>query len=60
VLDGSVDRGDAAVVAQIFNAVIRAVGMEMRVREVEELAREVEELREIIEANRERRGYFGT
>jgi hypothetical protein len=55
-----VDRGDAAVVSQIFNTVIRAVSVEMKVRETEELAREVEELREIIEANRERRGYFGT
>jgi len=60
VLAGSVDRGDAAVCGQLFNAVIRAISTEMKVRETEELAREVEELREIIETNSERRGYFGT
>jgi hypothetical protein len=55
VLEGSVDRGDAAVVGQLLNTVIRAVGMEMKVREVEELAREVEELRDLLEAQKERR-----
>ncbi len=52
VLEGDVDRGDAAVIGQLLNTVIRAIGMEMRVREVEELAREVEELRDLVEAGR--------
>ncbi len=52
VLEGSVDRGDAAVVGQLLNTVIRAIGMEMRVREVEDLQRQVEELRNLIEAGR--------
>jgi hypothetical protein len=52
VLEGSVDRGDAAVVGQLLNTVIRAIGMEMRVREVEDLERQVEELRDLIEAGR--------
>jgi hypothetical protein len=51
VIKGSTDRQDAAVAGQLLNTVIRAIGMEMKVREVEELAREVEELRDIIEAN---------
>jgi hypothetical protein len=38
VLEGSVDRGNAAVVGQLLNTVIRAIGMEMRVREVEDLS----------------------
>jgi hypothetical protein len=52
VLAGEVDRADAAVAGQLLNTVIRAIGMEMRVREVEELAREVEELRDLVEAGR--------
>jgi hypothetical protein len=49
VLAGRADRGDAAVVGQLLNTVIRAVGMEMRVREVEEMAREVEEIAREVE-----------
>ena len=56
MLAGRVDRDDAAVVGQLLNTVIRAIGMEMRVREVEELAREAEELREIVELNMDRAG----
>ena len=52
VLEGNVDRADAAVAGQLLNTVIRAIGMEMRVREVEDLAREVEELRDLVEAGR--------
>src|SRR5215210_849441 len=52
VLEGNVDRGDAAVAGQLLNTVIRAIGMEMRVREVEDLQRQVEELREMVEAGR--------
>jgi hypothetical protein len=58
VLEGNVDRGDAVVVGQLLNTVIRAIGMEMRVREVEDLERQVEELREMIEAgNKGQRSY---
>jgi hypothetical protein len=52
VLEGRVDRGDAAVAGQLLNTVIRAIGMEMRVREVEDLERQVDELRELIETDR--------
>jgi hypothetical protein len=57
VLEGSVDRGNAAVASQVLNTVIRAIGMEMRVREVEDLGRQVEELREMVEARKESRRY---
>ena len=46
------DRGAAAVAGQLLNTVIRAIGMEMRVREVEDLGRQAEELREMVEAGR--------
>jgi hypothetical protein len=57
VLGGHVDRGNAAVVGQLLNTVIRAIGMEMRVREVEDLERQVDELREMVEANKGSRRY---
>ena len=51
------DRADAAVISQIWGTYIRAVGMEIRVKEFEEMAREVEELREIVEMNKGWGGY---
>jgi hypothetical protein len=57
VEEGQMDRADAAVIGQIWGTYIRAVGMELRVKEFEEMAREVEELREIVEMNKGRGGY---
>ncbi len=57
VLEGNVDRGNAAVAGQLLNTVIRAIGMEMRVREVEDLERQVEELRQMLEASKESQRY---
>jgi hypothetical protein len=44
VLAGSVDRADAAVAGQILNTVIRAVGVELKVREQQELIERLEAL----------------
>ena len=49
VLDGSQNRADAAVAGQLLNAVIRAVGVELRVREQLDLVERLEELEEIVE-----------
>ena len=57
VLEGRVDKGNAAVASQVLNTVIRAIGMELKVREVEDLGRQVEELRVMVEAGKERRRY---
>ena len=54
VLTGRVERADAAVVSQILNTYIRVVGVELRVKEQEEIAREVEELRVMVEMQRDR------
>ena len=54
VLDGEVERADAAVAGQLLNTYIRAVGVELKVREQEELVREVEELRQMVETQRDR------
>ncbi len=60
VLEGNVKRADAAVAGQLLNYVIRAVGMELKVREVEELAREVEELRDALETRKGSRWGYGS
>lgn len=60
VLSGSVDRSDAAVVAQIYNTVIRAVGVELRVREQEEVLARVEKLEALLrDCDQEEEGRCG-
>ena len=54
VLDGTQNRASAAVAGQLLNTVIRAVGVELRVREQLELIDRVEELEEIIERQNKR------
>jgi len=46
VLEGNVDRADAAVAGQLLNYVIRAVGMELKVREQLDLIERLEALEE--------------
>ncbi len=57
VLAGSVDRSDAAVAGQLHNTVIRAVGVELKVREQQDLIERLEELETLLERQNERRGY---
>jgi hypothetical protein len=54
VVAGRVDRGDAAVVGQLYNTLIRAVSTEMKVREVTELTQRLEELKAVTEQNTQR------
>ena len=49
VLAGSVDRADAVAVGQLLNTVIRCVSVELKVREIEDLAREVAELQDLLD-----------
>ncbi len=49
VLAGRVDRGDAAVAGQLLNTVIRAVGVELKVREHLDVIERVEELEALLE-----------
>ncbi len=44
VLVGKVDRADAAVCGQLYNTLIRAIGMEMKVKELTEVEERLEEL----------------
>ena len=54
VLKGTTNRADAAVCGQLANTQIRAVAVELRVREQLELIERVEELEEIIERQNKR------
>ncbi len=59
VLVGRVDRGNAAVAGQLLNTVIRAVAVELKVREQMELEARLEELESALERQKDngRRGY---
>jgi len=58
VLSGGVDRGDAAVVGQLLNTIIRATAVELRVREQTELIGRLEELESLLEHRKgEHRGH---
>jgi hypothetical protein len=56
VLAGRVERADAAVVGQLLNTFIRAVGAELKVREQLEVVERLEVLEASLEERRERRG----
>ena len=49
VLEGSVERGDGAVVSQILNVYLRALSVELKVKEVTELEERLEELEASLE-----------
>jgi hypothetical protein len=53
VLEGSVDRADGAVVAQILNVYLRATSMELKIKETEELEKRLEELEELLKRQRQ-------
>ena len=52
VLAGRVERADAVTVGQLLNAYIRAISVELKVREVDELAGRLEELEEVLTQRR--------
>jgi hypothetical protein len=54
VEEGQVDRADAAVIGQIWGIYIRAVSVELKVREAEDLERRMEELEALVAARKER------
>jgi hypothetical protein len=55
VLEGTVDKGKAAVCGQLYNTLLRAIGTELKIREQEVLLERVEELEEILERQNEYR-----
>jgi len=57
VLDGTQNRANAAVAGQLLNTVIRAVAVELKVREQLELIERVEELESLLERQKGGIGY---
>ena len=55
VLAGEVDRANAAVAGQLLNTVIRAVSVELKVREQMDLIERLEELEILMRHQREQR-----
>jgi hypothetical protein len=53
VRGGGMDRADAAVCGQLYNTLIRAVSVELRVREQQELEGRIEELERLLERHGE-------
>ena len=49
VLRGDVDKGDAAVASQLYNVLLRAIGMELKVKELGELEMKLEEMEKALE-----------
>ena len=54
VLDGSQDRASAAVAGQLLNTLIRCCGLELKVREVDELDARLQELESLLERQNKR------
>jgi hypothetical protein len=52
VLDGTADRGRAAVANQLYNTLIRAVEQERKMRELGELAERLEALEEVLKGRK--------
>jgi hypothetical protein len=55
VLAGEVDRANAAVAGQLLNTYIRAVSVELKVREQQELIERLVELETLVQHQREQR-----
>jgi hypothetical protein len=53
VLSGETDRSDAAVAGQLLNTVIRAIGMELKVKDQLDLLERLEALEDVQEQSRD-------
>jgi len=59
VLAGRADRGNAAVVSQVYNVLLRAITVELRIREQQELTERLEELETLMQHQREQQRHRG-
>ena len=59
VLEGTVNKGVAAVASQVLNVYLRAVSVELKAREQLELIERLEALEEALESNRSRERRYG-
>ncbi len=56
---GNVDRADAIACGQLYNVLLRAVSVELKVRETEELERRLEEVEQLMAARKAEGPYGG-
>jgi len=52
VLEGRVDKGKGAVASQVMNVYLRAVSLELKIKEQEELETRLEELETVLAQKR--------
>ena len=57
VVKGDVDKGDAAVASQLYNVLLRAISMDLKVKELEELEAKLEEMEKALERHGEESAY---
>jgi hypothetical protein len=57
VLAGEVDKGVAAVASQVLNVYLRAVSVELKAREQQEITERLEELETLLEQRKDERRY---
>jgi hypothetical protein len=57
VLEGRQERAVAAVASQVLNVYLRAVSVELKAREQQEMTERLEELETLLEQRREERRY---
>ena len=57
VLAGEVDRAVAAVASQVFNVYLRAVSVELKIREQQEITERLQELETLLEQQKGERRY---
>jgi hypothetical protein len=57
VLEGRQDKGVAAVASQVLNVLLRAVSVELKVREQQEITERLEELETLLEQRKGERRY---
>jgi hypothetical protein len=57
VRNGTMDRADAAVCGQLYNSLLRAVSVELKVQEQRELIERMDELESLLERQNNGRGY---
>jgi hypothetical protein len=57
VLEGRQERAVAAVASQVLNVYLRAVSVELKAREQQEITERLEELETLLEQRREERRY---
>jgi hypothetical protein len=59
VLEGRQDRAVAAVASQVLNVYLRAVSVELKVREQQEITERLQELETLLEQRKGERRYYG-